>query len=63
MRALALAARYDTKILVEKAVDAREIELDAVARNGLITHMDVWNDSAERMLLRAGLCEPWTITA
>lgn len=23
--------------------------------NGLITHMDVWNDSAERMLVRAGL--------
>ena len=30
-------------------------------RNGLIVKMDVWNDSAERMLLRAGLCEPWQI--
>jgi hypothetical protein len=26
-----------------------------VVRNGLITHMDVWNDSAEWMLVRAGL--------
>jgi hypothetical protein len=26
-----------------------------VLRNGLITHMDVWNDSAEWMLVRAGL--------
>lgn len=26
-----------------------------VIRHGLITHMDVWNDSAERMLVRAGL--------
>ena len=34
-----------------------------VVRRGKITQMDVWNDSAERMLLRAGLCEPWTITA
>ena len=33
-----------------------------VVRRGKITQMDVWNDSAERMLLRAGLCEPWTIT-
>jgi hypothetical protein len=32
-----------------------------VVRNGLIVKMDVWNDSAERMLLRAGLCEPWHI--
>ncbi len=32
-----------------------------VVRNGLIVKMDVWNDSAERMLLRAGLCEPWQI--
>jgi hypothetical protein len=32
-----------------------------VVRNGLIVKMDVWNDSAERMLLRAGLCEPWPI--
>jgi hypothetical protein len=34
-----------------------------VVRQGKITQMDVWNDSAERMLLRAGLCEPWTIKA
>jgi hypothetical protein len=26
-----------------------------VVRDGLITHMDVWNDSAEWMLVRAGL--------
>jgi hypothetical protein len=26
-----------------------------VVRNGLITHMDVWNDSAEWLLVRAGL--------
>ena len=26
-----------------------------VVKNGLITHMDVWNDSAEWMLVRAGL--------
>lgn len=26
-----------------------------VVSHGLITHMDVWNDSAERMLVRAGL--------
>ena len=32
-----------------------------VVRNGLIVKMDVWNDSAERMLLRAGLCEPWQV--
>jgi hypothetical protein len=32
-----------------------------VVRNGKIVQMDVWNDSAERMLLRAGLCEPWDI--
>jgi len=32
-----------------------------VVKNGLIVQMDVWNDSAERMLLRAGLCEPWQI--
>jgi len=32
-----------------------------VVRNGRIVQMDVWNDSAERMLLRAGLCEPWDI--
>jgi hypothetical protein len=28
-----------------------------VVRNGLITHMDVWNDSAEWMLVRAGLAK------
>lgn len=28
-----------------------------VVRNGLITQMDVWNDSAEWMLVRAGLAE------
>ena len=32
-----------------------------VVRQGKIVQMDVWNDSAERMLLRAGLCEPWTL--
>ena len=32
-----------------------------VVRRGKIVRMDVWNDSAERMLLRAGLCQPWTI--
>lgn len=32
-----------------------------VVRDGRIVQMDVWNDSAERMLLRAGLCEPWDI--
>ena len=26
-----------------------------IVRDGLITHMDVWNDSAEWMLVRAGL--------
>ena len=26
-----------------------------VVKNGLITHMDVWNDSAEWLLIRAGL--------
>ena len=30
-----------------------------VVRQGKIVQMDVWNDSAERMLLRAGLCPPW----
>jgi hypothetical protein len=30
-----------------------------VLRRGKIVQMDVWNDSAERMLLRAGLCAPW----
>jgi hypothetical protein len=32
-----------------------------VVKHGLIVQMEVWNDSAERMLLRAGLCEPWDI--
>ena len=32
-----------------------------VVRDGLIVQMEVWNDSAERMLLRAGLCAPWDI--
>jgi hypothetical protein len=32
-----------------------------VVSHGKIVQMDVWNDSAERMLLRAGLCEPWPI--
>ncbi|MDQ8023259.1 MAG: hypothetical protein REI94_15585 [Moraxellaceae bacterium] len=30
-----------------------------VLRQGLIVQMDVWNDSAEWMLVRAGLAEPW----
>jgi hypothetical protein len=30
-----------------------------VVRRGKIVKMEVWNDSAERMLLRAGLCAPW----
>ncbi|MEI7514183.1 MAG: nuclear transport factor 2 family protein [Betaproteobacteria bacterium] len=30
-----------------------------LVRQGKIVQMDVWNDSAERMLLRAGLCDPW----
>jgi hypothetical protein len=30
-----------------------------VVRQGKIIKMEVWNDSAERMLLRAGLCSPW----
>ncbi|MSQ65514.1 MAG: nuclear transport factor 2 family protein [Limnohabitans sp.] len=33
-----------------------------VVSKGLIVQMDVWNDSAERVLLRAGLCEPWEIS-
>lgn len=32
-----------------------------VVRQGKIVQMDVWNDSAEHMLLRAGLCDPWTV--
>jgi hypothetical protein len=32
-----------------------------VLRHGKIVEMEVWNDSAERMLLRAGLCEPWPL--
>jgi hypothetical protein len=34
-----------------------------VVRHGKITRMEVWNDSAERMLLRAGLCAPWFAAA
>ena len=30
-----------------------------VIRHGRIVRMDVWNDSAEWLLVRAGLCEPW----
>ena len=30
-----------------------------VVRQGLIVRMDVWNDSAEWLLVRAGLVEPW----
>jgi hypothetical protein len=30
-----------------------------VVRHGLITQMDVWNDSAEWLLVRAGLADPW----
>ena len=33
-----------------------------VVRCGKIIKMEVWNDSAERMLLRAGLCAPWLET-
>lgn len=29
-----------------------------VVREGLITHMEVWNDSAEWLLVRAGLAKP-----
>ena len=29
-----------------------------VVRDGLIVHMDVWNDSAEWLLVRAGLATP-----
>ena len=32
-----------------------------VLRQSKIVEMEVWNDSAERMLLRAGLCEPWPL--
>ena len=32
-----------------------------VVKHGLIVQMEVWNDSAERMLLRAGLCQPWQV--
>ena len=32
-----------------------------VVRQRKIVQMDVWNDSAERMLLRAGLCAPWPL--
>ncbi len=37
VRALGLAARYDTKILVEKAVDAREIELSILGNGDAAT--------------------------
>jgi len=30
-----------------------------VVRGGLITEMEVWNDSAEWLLVRAGLAAPW----
>lgn len=30
-----------------------------VLRHGLIVQMDVWNDSAEWLLVRAGLAAPW----
>ncbi len=30
-----------------------------VVRGGYIVQMDVWNDSAEWLLVRAGLAEPW----
>ncbi len=30
-----------------------------VVRNGLITEMEVWNDSAEWLLVRAGLADAW----
>lgn len=30
-----------------------------VVRHGKIVQMDVWNDSAEWLLVRAGLAEPW----
>jgi len=29
-----------------------------VVKNGKITHMEVWNDSAEWLLVRAGLAKP-----
>ncbi len=32
-----------------------------VVRGGKIVQMDVWNDSAEHLLQRAGLCEPWLL--
>jgi hypothetical protein len=32
-----------------------------VVRGGKIVQMDVWNDSAELLLQRAGLCEPWLL--
>ncbi len=30
-----------------------------VVRHGRIVQMEVWNDSAEWLLVRAGLCDPW----
>lgn len=32
-----------------------------IVRQGKIVEMQVWNDSAERMLLNAGLCAPWPL--
>jgi hypothetical protein len=32
-----------------------------LVRNGLIVQMDVWNDSAEWMLVRAGLAAVWPV--
>jgi ketosteroid isomerase-like protein len=32
-----------------------------VLRHGLIVQMDVWNDSAEWLLVRAGLAAPWSL--
>jgi hypothetical protein len=32
-----------------------------VVQAGKIVEMEVWNDSAERLLLRAGLCETWQV--
>lgn len=34
-----------------------------VLRQGKIVEMQVWNDSAERMLLNAALCAPWPLPA
>jgi hypothetical protein len=32
-----------------------------VLRDGKMVEMAVWNNSAERMLLGAGLCEAWPL--